>query len=131
MSNIEKLISAIESAKENGFRYFGIRTGKLKKSGQYCACSNDCDEDGDFTSKYLNGTCATVIGNIDFLDESDLESAISYNKEMYGWEDSVDKMQYIVAGLDAEQGRDDNEIIINNTKGLSGGRKGAKVIAII
>ena len=132
MENINKLLAAIEDAQARGYKYFGVRTGKIKKVGQYCACSNDCDEDGGFTSKYLNGTCATDIGNPDFLCESDLLRAINYNREMYGWQNDPNKMQYVVAGIDVNSyGRDDREVIINNTIGFSGNRRGARVIAII
>ena len=105
------------------YRFFGVRRGKAKKVGQYCALSWDgylLETIGK--KERLNGTCAIMIDT--FYDEDeDIEKKVEKNKAYPG------EMQYIVAGENMEYGDDEDEIIINNND--MNGRHGARVIEII
>jgi|WetSurMetagenome_2_1015567.scaffolds.fasta_scaffold09980_4 hypothetical protein len=132
---MEKYIAAIKLAIESGYYYFGVRTGKDKKVGQYCALSHEYNENGDITSEILNGTCATGFSISQYDTDEEIAEAINavvkINTESYKHDAYKDNLQYIIAGTDCDKGRDVNEheSIINNSTPFK--RKGAKVIAII
>jgi len=116
----------IKAMKDSGYRYFGVRNGKAKKVGQYCAISHDWQPGiGIRTSKLLSGTSATVISDID--DPEAIEEAIKLNTENSYNSDS--EMTYIVGGDNAEYGDDADEILINTN--TFSRRRGARVIAIL
>ena len=111
----------IIEAKNNGYRYFGIRTGRVAEIGEELECSHGWNYENDCESEeLLDGTCATGFnGSLWFDGEEDdelVEQAIALNKKRYGGD-----MQYVIAGYDSEYGNDEQEVIIS----------GATVIAII
>lgn len=128
--NIDTIIEKMSEAYKKGYRYFGVRSGKAKKEGQYCALSYNWAEDYEHDNSKLNGTCATFIDF--YLDccgvgeecKENIIKAINYNTETY-----KDDMVYIVAGDCKEYGDDPGETIINTNTWNR--RRGAKVIAII
>ena len=116
------IMQKIIEAKDNGYRYFGIRTGKAAEIGEELECSHDWDYENDCESEdLLDGTCATGFNGslwFDGEEEDDelVEQAIALNKKRYSGD-----MQYVIAGYDSEYGNDEQEVII----------LGATVIAII
>ena len=116
------IMQKIIEAKNSGYRYFGIRTGRVAKIGEELERSHDWDYENDCESEeLLDGTCATGFNGMLWFDgeeEDDelVEQAIALNKKTYGGD-----MQYVIGGYDSEYGNDEQEIIIS----------GATVIAII
>ena len=133
--DIYSLINAIQSAyRRYGYTVYGIRTGKAKRVGQYCALSWDGSLYAEPNTR-LNGTCATVITlGYDRGYESDDPDDVAYLADQIReaidlHKDYIGEMTYIVAGERAEYGDDPGEIIINNNHIRR--RIGARVIAIL
>lgn len=131
--DIYSIINAIQSAyRKYGYTVYGIRTGKAKRVGQYCAMSYDWTAE---TKTRLNGTCATEISRgYDRGYESDDPEDVEYLAEQIRealelHQDYTGEMTYIVAGERAEYGDDLGEIIINNNNIHR--MVGARVIAIL
>ena len=125
MTDYKEIGKAME---ESGYRFFGVRAGRPKKVGQYCACSWYED---DFSHYRLPGTSATGIEEIyDYEDprevEEKIEKALEIHKE---WSDVEAKSMYVVGGDYMEYGHDNGEYVINNHTLTR--RRGARVIAIL
>ena len=125
MTDYKEIGKAME---ESGYRFFGVRAGKPKKVGQYCACSWHED---DFSHYRLPGTSATGIEEIyDYEDprevEEEIEKALEIHKE---WSDVEAKSMYVVGGDYMEYGHDNGEYVINNHTLTR--RRGARVIALL
>jgi len=125
MTDYKEIGKAME---ESGYRFFGVRAGKPKKVGQYCACSWYED---DFSHYRLPGTSATGIEEIyDYEDprevEEEIEKALEIHKE---WSDVEAKSMYVVGGDYMEYGHDNGEYVINNHTLTR--RRGARVIALL
>jgi hypothetical protein len=131
--DIYSIVNAIQSAyRKYGYTVYGIRTGKAKRVGQYCALSYDWSAE---TNTRLNGTCATEISvgwdrAYESNDPDDIEHLADQIREAIELhQDYIGEMTYIVAGERAEYGDDLGEIIINNHNIHR--RVGARVIAIL
>ena len=133
--DIYSIINAIQSAyRRYGYTVYGIRTGKAKRVGQYCAMSYDWSAEAEPNTR-LNGTCATEISlgwdrgyeSDDPDDVAHLADQIREALELH--QGYIGEMTYIVAGERAEYGDDLGEIIINNNHIRR--RIGARVIAIL
>ena len=114
MTNIKEIIAAMQTAYNNGYTSFGVRTGENVKIGQELECSHDWDYENDCESEdFLNGTCATGFGYLWFdgerEDEEAVVKAIEHNAKCYAGE-----MQYIIAGNSEDYGADDKEVIIES-----------------
>lgn len=125
MTDYKEIGKAME---ESGYRFFGVRAGKPKKVGQYCACSWYED---DFSHYRLPGTSATGIEEINDYDDpeevkEEIEKAIEIHKE---WSDIEADAMYIVGGDYMEYGHDNGEYVINNHTLTR--RRGARVIALL
>jgi hypothetical protein len=133
--DIYSIINAIQSAyRKYGYTVYGIRTGKAKRVGTYCALSYD-GSDYATPNTRLNGTCATEISygydrGYDSDDPEDVEYLADQIREAIELhQDYIGEMTYIVAGERAEYGDDLGEIIINNNNIHR--MVGARVIAIL
>ena len=133
--DIYSIINAIQSAyRRYGYTVYGIRTGKAKRVGQYCALSWDGSLYAAPNTR-LNGTCATEISrgwdrgyeSDDPDDVAHLAEQIREALELH--QGYIGEMTYIVAGERAEYGDDPGEVIINNNHIRR--RIGARVIAIL
>ena len=131
--DIYSIINAIQSAyRKYGYTVYGIRTGKAKRVGQYCALSYDWAAE---TKTRLRGTCATAISvgwdrGYESDDPEDIEHLADQIREAIELhQDYIGDMTYIVAGERAEYGDDLGEVIINNDNVHR--RVGARVIAIL
>jgi len=133
--DIYSIVDAIQSAyRRYGYIMYGIRTGKAKRVGQYCALSYDWSAEAEPNTR-LSGTCATEISRgydrgYESDDPDDVERLADQIREALDLhKDYIGEMTYIVAGERAEYGDDPGEIIINNSHIHR--RIGARVIAIL
>jgi hypothetical protein len=135
MTDVAVIVNAIREAySKYGYTVFGIRTGKAKNVGTYCALSFDGSDYAE-TNTRLNGTCATGISfgyepgyNSD--DPEDVEALADMVRKALEKNDGyLGEMVYLVGGERGDYGDDDSEIIINNNDMWR--RRGAKVLAII
>ena len=114
--------------RDSQYRIFGVRAGRPKKVGQYCAYSWYED---DFSHYRLPGTSSTGIEEINDYDDpeevkEEIEKAIEIHKE---WSDIEADAMYIVGGDNLEYGHDNGEYIINTDTITR--HRGARVIAIL
>ena len=121
----EKIGKAMRNSQ---YRIFGVRAGRPKKVGQYCAYSWYED---DFSHYRLPGTSSTGIEEINDYDDpeevkEEIEKAIEIHKE---WSDIEADAMYIVGGDNFEYGHDNGEYIINTDTITR--HRGARVIAIL
>lgn len=122
--NAKELLNTIKAAKENGYRFFGIRAltddEENLKAGDRCRDSYDWDVENDCstyatTGATLNGACAVSIDRDGFFltdfnsedeDRDAIEAAVkdafSYGK----------KLAVIGSKEGYENGADENEIIL-------------------
>jgi hypothetical protein len=125
MTDYKEIGKAME---KSGYRFFGVRAGRPKKVGQYCAYSWYED---DFSHYRLPGTSSTGIGEINDYDDpeevkEEIEKALEIHKE---WSDVEAKSMYVVGGDYMEYGHDNGEYVINNHTLTR--RRGARVIALL
>ena len=117
-----------KAMRDSQYRIFGVRAGRPKKVGQYCAYSWYED---DFSHYRLPGTSSTGIEEINDYDDpeevkEEIEKAIEIHKE---WSDVEADAMYIVGGDNLEYGHDNGEYIINTDPIAR--HRGARVIAIL
>ena len=117
-----------KAMRDSQYRIFGVRAGRPKKVGQYCAYSWHED---DFSHYRLPGTSSTGIEEINDYDDpeevkEEIEKAIEIHKE---WSDIEADAMYIVGGDNLEYGHDNGEYIINTDTITR--HRGARVIAIL
>lgn len=124
--NAKELLNTIKTAKENGYRFFGIRAltddEENLKAGDHCRDSYDWDIENDCsayatTGETLNGACAVSIDRDGFFltdfnsEEEDLDAIEAAVKDAFAY---GEKLAVIGSKEGYENGADENEIILED-----------------